>query len=63
MKEEHDDEDAAEGADDGGTGREVEPNGEIAAEGRDERAHGPTDRQARADAVGEQQRSDRKSVV
>ena len=43
VDEEHQDEDAAESYDDGGAGRSVELNAQVAAERGDQRAHGPAD--------------------
>src|SRR5215475_437974 len=54
VKQEHDDEDGAEGNHDGGTGRRIDDDAEIAAESGDEGAHGPANGEARADAVSEE---------
>src|ERR1700704_2307641 len=51
MQEKHDDEDAAEGYDDGGAGGGVELDAQIHAQRGDESAHGPANGQARTDAV------------
>src|SRR5229473_348979 len=59
VEEEHQNQHASERADDRGARGEVQPYGKIDAQRGYQRAHGPADRQARPDAVGEEHGSHR----
>src|SRR5438093_1148789 len=52
VQEEHQHEDATEGDDNGGSRGRIELHAEVAAKRRNQRAHGPANRETRADAVG-----------
>jgi len=58
MHEEHQDEDGAEGDDDGCAGWRVQLDAEPATQSRDHGAHGPADGETRADAIREEHCAD-----
>src|SRR6516162_4579922 len=57
VNQKHADQHRTKGTDDGRTRGKVEQHGEVNAESRNQRAHGPTDRQATTDPVREEHRA------
>jgi hypothetical protein len=59
MDQEHEDQDSAEGANDGGASRGIQADREVDAQGRDQGSHGPSNCEPWTYLIREQHRSDR----
>ena len=54
VRDEHEDQYHAKGAHNRRASRQIQQNGKVDSQRRDQCTHGPSDRQARADAIGEE---------